>query len=106
MVACNCSSNGDVSIHETDSLDIHHAGPRVGGQRGGAAARDIAFRNVSCDPTRELYENDNAAFVKDWNDKTGDNVTINPSHGGITSPRGVAPSGTRETTTEKKFAIL
>jgi ABC-type sulfate transport system substrate-binding protein len=53
-----------------------------------------------------LYENDNAAFVKDWNDKTGDNVTINPSHGGITSPRGVAPSGTRETTTEKKFAIL
>jgi len=38
--------------------------------------------NVSYDPTRELYQDFNAAFAKYWKAKAGDNVTVNQSHGG------------------------
>lgn len=38
--------------------------------------------NVSYDPTRELYDEYNAAFVKHWKAKTGETVTIKQSHGG------------------------
>ncbi|MBI4978062.1 MAG: sulfate ABC transporter substrate-binding protein [Spirochaetes bacterium] len=38
--------------------------------------------NVSYDPTRELYQAYNAAFVKYWKAKTGQTVTIRQSHGG------------------------
>jgi sulfate/thiosulfate-binding protein len=51
---------------------------------GAAAARaaQITLLNVSYDPTRELYAAVNAQFAKDWKAKTGDDVTINQSHGG------------------------
>jgi sulfate/thiosulfate transport system substrate-binding protein len=45
-------------------------------------AADITLLNVSYDPTRELYQDYNAAFSKFWKAKTGDNVTIKASHGG------------------------
>jgi sulfate/thiosulfate-binding protein len=45
-------------------------------------AKDIKLLNVSYDPTRELYREYNAAFAKHWKEKTGDNVTIDQSHGG------------------------
>ncbi len=38
--------------------------------------------NVSYDPTRELYQEFNAAFAKHWKAKTGETVTIKQSHGG------------------------
>jgi sulfate/thiosulfate transport system substrate-binding protein len=38
--------------------------------------------NVSYDPTRELYQDFNAAFVKHWKNETGQSVTIKQSHGG------------------------
>jgi sulfate/thiosulfate transport system substrate-binding protein len=38
--------------------------------------------NVSYDPTRELYEEYNAAFAKQWKAKTGAKVTVKQSHGG------------------------
>jgi sulfate transport system substrate-binding protein len=38
--------------------------------------------NVSYDPTREFYQNFNAAFARDWKARTGQDVTINQSHGG------------------------
>ena len=38
--------------------------------------------NVSYDPTRELYQDVNAAFAAEWKSKTGQVVTINQSHGG------------------------
>jgi sulfate/thiosulfate transport system substrate-binding protein len=38
--------------------------------------------NVSYDPTRELYVAINAAFVKQWQAKTGKTVQIRQSHGG------------------------
>jgi sulfate/thiosulfate-binding protein len=37
---------------------------------------------VSYDPTRELYQEYNAAFSQYWKGKTGDTVTIKASHGG------------------------
>jgi len=49
---------------------------------GGAWAKQITLLNVSYDPTRELYEDYNKAFAKYWKEKTGDDVTINQSHGG------------------------
>jgi sulfate transport system substrate-binding protein len=47
-----------------------------------ASAADITLLNVSYDPTRELYQDYNAAFSKYWEAKTGDKVTIKASHGG------------------------
>jgi sulfate transport system substrate-binding protein len=45
-------------------------------------AREIELLNVSYDPTRELYQDYNAAFAKYWKARTGDTVTILQSHGG------------------------
>ena len=42
----------------------------------------ITIDNVSYDPTRELYEEYNPAFAKHWKEETGQEVTINQSHGG------------------------
>jgi sulfate transport system substrate-binding protein len=49
---------------------------------GAAWAKDITLLNVSYDPTRELYQEYNAAFAKHWKARTGDNVTVKQSHGG------------------------
>lgn len=38
--------------------------------------------NVSYDPTRELYRAVNAAFTAEWQQKTGQKLTIRQSHGG------------------------
>ena len=43
---------------------------------------NLKLLNVSYDPTRELYREFNAAFTTYWRDKTGQNVTIDMSHGG------------------------
>ncbi len=43
---------------------------------------DASLLNVSYDPTRELYQEFNAAFAKHWKTKTGETVTIKQSHGG------------------------
>src|SRR3954468_7724051 len=38
--------------------------------------------NVSYDPTRELYQQFNAAFATHWQAQTGQRLTIKQSHGG------------------------
>ena len=48
----------------------------------GVEAKDIKLLNVSYDPTRELYQDYNAAFARYWKAKTGDNVVVAQSHGG------------------------
>jgi sulfate/thiosulfate transport system substrate-binding protein len=48
----------------------------------GSVRADTALLNVSYDPTRELYQEFNAAFAKQWQAKTGEKVTIKQSHGG------------------------
>lgn len=49
---------------------------------GASHAAEITLLNVSYDPTRELYQDFNAAFAKQWKAKTGDTVTVKQSHGG------------------------
>jgi sulfate transport system substrate-binding protein len=46
------------------------------------AAGGVTLLNVSYDPTREFYQDYNAAFARYWKAKTGQDVTINQSHGG------------------------
>jgi len=48
----------------------------------GAVRADVALLNVSYDPTRELYQDVNAAFAKSWEAKSGQKLTVNQSHGG------------------------
>jgi sulfate/thiosulfate-binding protein len=47
-----------------------------------AAFADTELLNVSYDPTRELYQELNEAFAKQWQAKTGETITIQQSHGG------------------------
>jgi sulfate/thiosulfate-binding protein len=49
---------------------------------GGSVAAQSALLNVSYDPTRELYEEFNAAFVRFWKAKSGKDITFRHSHGG------------------------
>jgi len=44
--------------------------------------QDVELLNVSYDPTRELYVAFNTEFAKHWKEKTGQNVTVQQSHGG------------------------
>jgi len=46
------------------------------------AQADTTLLNVSYDPTRELYQEFNAAFAKHWKAKTGESVVVKQSHGG------------------------
>ncbi|WAG15111.1 sulfate ABC transporter substrate-binding protein [Aeromonas hydrophila] len=49
---------------------------------GQANAAEIRLLNVSYDPTRELFQEYNGAFAKEWKAKTGDDVVVSQSHGG------------------------
>ena len=49
---------------------------------GALAQTTISLLNVSYDPTRELYQEFNAAFAKHWKEKNGQDVSIKQSHGG------------------------
>lgn len=55
--------------------------PSAFGIAGGAHA-GVTLLNVSYDPTRELYQDFNAAFAKDWQAKKGEVVDVKQSHGG------------------------
>ena len=46
------------------------------------AQTGIEILNVSYDPTREFYADFNAAFARHWKAETGQEITINQSHGG------------------------
>lgn len=60
-VFTGCSKNGSVDATSTSAIEI---------------------TNVSYDPTREFYEAFNKEFATYWKEKTGQEVTIIPSHGG------------------------
>ncbi len=49
---------------------------------GVAQAAKVTLLNVSYDPTREFYQEYNAAFASYWKAKTGDDVVVRQSHGG------------------------
>lgn len=45
-------------------------------------AADSSLLNVSYDPTRELYQDFNKAFINHWKSRTGEVLKIRQSHGG------------------------
>ncbi len=47
-----------------------------------AFAADVKLLNASYDVSREFYKNYNPLFAKYWKQKTGDDLTVNQSHGG------------------------
>jgi sulfate transport system substrate-binding protein len=47
-----------------------------------SAQQRVTLMNVSYDPTRELYQDYNAAFARYWKAKTGQDVVVKQSHGG------------------------
>ncbi|MDF2799487.1 MAG: Sulfate and thiosulfate binding protein CysP [Devosia sp.] len=47
-----------------------------------AHAQDRTIINVSYDPTRELYRQFNEAFVRHWQETTGEAVAVQVTHGG------------------------
>ncbi len=47
-----------------------------------AAAQQVTLLNVSYDPTRELYREYNAAFARAWQQRSGQAIRVNASHGG------------------------
>ena len=51
-------------------------------RESGSATGPQELLNVSYDPTRELYQEFDAAFVKSYKAKTGVDVTVRQSHGG------------------------
>jgi sulfate transport system substrate-binding protein len=48
----------------------------------GSLGKEATLLNASYDPTRELYQEFNAAFAAYWHAKTGGTVAIQQSHGG------------------------
>ena len=50
--------------------------------KGDGTSKSVELLNVSYDPTRELYQEFNEAFVKHWKEESGQDVTIQQSHGG------------------------
>lgn len=49
---------------------------------GDALAQTKTLLNVSYDPTRELYREVNSAFTREWQERTGERLRFNASHGG------------------------
>ena len=64
-----------VMLGLTGCSSSHSSAPTAGGGR-------LRLLNVSYDPTRELYEELNRAFVAQWQSQHGQAIEINMSHGG------------------------
>jgi sulfate/thiosulfate-binding protein len=63
----------------------HHLFPALGLVLASALAASASAEtllNVSYDPTRELYQDVNAAFTKLWKARTGRDLVVQQSHGG------------------------
>ncbi len=59
------------------------AGPALfGAAQALAQGQPITLLNVSYDPTRELYQDINKAFIAFWKQRTGQDLKINQSHNG------------------------
>lgn len=48
----------------------------------GVQAADVNILNVSYDVSRDFYKSYNPLFIKYWKQKSGENLTVNQSHGG------------------------
>ncbi len=80
--ACNWLLTKPAQIATTHENISENSGSAGLLARRAANAKEIKLLNVSYDPTRELYQDYNAAFAKYWKAKTGDDVVVSQSHGG------------------------
>ena len=69
VLLAGCSSSDTSSSENSNS-------------QGEDKKESVELLNVSYDPTRELYEEFNKEFAAYWKEETGQDVTINQSHGG------------------------
>ena len=69
-----------IDFTRRQALALAVAASLVGG--ASVAQAQTTLLNVSYDPTRELYQEYNAAFAKHWKEKTGEDIIIQQSHGG------------------------
>lgn len=58
------------------------AAPAETSKGAGGSNSTVELLNVSYDPTREFYQDINKEFASEWQQKTGQTVTIKQSHGG------------------------
>ncbi|HWO98505.1 MAG TPA: sulfate ABC transporter substrate-binding protein [Bacillus sp. (in: firmicutes)] len=72
VMLAGCSSNQTSSQNNQKEEDNEAASKK----------EPVELLNVSYDPTRELYQDFNEEFSKYWEEKTGQPVTIQQSHGG------------------------
>jgi sulfate/thiosulfate-binding protein len=54
----------------------------LSGRARAQGLRPVRLLNVSYDPTRELYKDINAAYIAYWTGRTGQQLSIDQSHGG------------------------
>jgi sulfate transport system substrate-binding protein len=71
-----------VALAVTFAVVVGLAACKPAGKAGSGAAGKLTLLNVSYDPTRELYQEINAAFAKDWQARKGQEVEVRQSHGG------------------------
>jgi sulfate transport system substrate-binding protein len=76
------ASAGFGACKKSDAASVAPAPASSAGAAAPASSAPVTLLNVSYDPTRELYQDFNAVFAKDWKGKTGQDVKINQSHGG------------------------
>jgi sulfate transport system substrate-binding protein len=72
LAGCGSGTSTESSAPETGSASTNST----------VDNKPVTLLNVSYDPTRELYQEYNAAFSKYWKGKTGQEVTVQQSHGG------------------------
>src|SRR5688572_2095869 len=56
--------------------------PETGEAPGAPQPAAVTLLNVSYDPTRELYKEVNERFARQWRERTGQELTVQMSHGG------------------------
>ncbi len=63
-------------------LCSHFTGCSKSPSGSSTASKSVTLMNVSYDPTREFYQEFNESFASYWKEKSGQEVTIDQSHGG------------------------
>lgn len=79
LVLAGCGSSTTSDSSSSGSATKNTAAASISST---ADNKPVTLLNVSYDPTRELYQEYNTAFAKYWKEKTGQEVTIQQSHGG------------------------
>jgi sulfate/thiosulfate transport system substrate-binding protein len=87
IAGCSSSNSASPSSSSstTDSDSATAAEIANNNKQALAATGPVDLLNVACDPTRELWQDINAEFSKQYQHDTGREITIKQSHGGSSS---------------------